>query len=125
MKKSVGVYVERFSVDFIGKKIIGTKASFDKASKGSGPIYEELARKVANHPDFKFEIILPKNPPKDKETYKGMDIPWMFAYLEMKGDKKTTLKLEKVIKFAENNNNKPFPKAKKNFLKQIKMQKRI
>ena len=34
---------ERFIIDFINKKIIGTKASFDKASKGSGAIYEELA----------------------------------------------------------------------------------
>ena len=33
----------RFTVDFINQKIIGTKASFDKASKGFGPIYEELA----------------------------------------------------------------------------------
>ena len=26
----------RFTVDFINQKIIGTKASFDKASKGKG-----------------------------------------------------------------------------------------
>lgn len=43
---------ERFIIDFINKKIIGTKASFDKASKGSGAIYEELATKVAKHPAF-------------------------------------------------------------------------
>ena len=39
----------RFTINFIEKQIIGTKASFDKASKGFGPIYEELAAKAANH----------------------------------------------------------------------------
>ena len=86
----------RFIVDFLNKQIVGTKASFDKASKGSGPIYEELARKVASHPDFAFETILPKNPPKEKETYKGMDIAWIRSYIEMVDDKKFAEKIEKV-----------------------------
>ena len=121
MKKSVvGVYVERFSVDIPGKKISGTKASFGKASKGSGPIYEELARKVASHPDFAFETILPKNPPKDKETYKGMDIAWIRSYIEMVDDKKFAEKIEKVIQFAKNDRKKPYPLAKKYFLKKFK-----
>jgi len=120
MKKSVGVYVERFSVDFINKKIIGTKASFDKASKGSGPIYEELARKVANHPDFTLKPEEPKNPPKEKETYKGMDIAWIRSYIEMVDDKKFAEKIEKVIQFAINDHKKPYPLAKKYFLKKFK-----
>lgn len=49
MKKATASTV-RFTINFIKKQIIGTKASFDKASKGSGPIYEELAEKVAKHP---------------------------------------------------------------------------
>ena len=47
---------ERFIIDFINKQIIGTKASFDKASKGAGAIYEELATKVAKHPAFELVI---------------------------------------------------------------------
>ena len=43
---------ERFTIDFISKKIIGTQASFNKASKGTGEIYEELASKIARHPNF-------------------------------------------------------------------------
>ena len=122
MKKSVviGAYVERFSVDIPGKTISGTKASFEKAKKGSGPIYEELARKVASHPDFAFETILPKNPPKDKETYKGMDIAWIRSYIEMVDDKKFAEKIEKVIQFAKNDHKKPYPLAKKYFLKHFK-----
>ena len=42
----------RFNYDFFNKTIVGTKASFDKASKGFGPAYEELATKMAEHPDF-------------------------------------------------------------------------
>ena len=42
-------YTERFTIDFISKKIIGTQASFNKASKGTGEIYEELASKIAGH----------------------------------------------------------------------------
>ena len=46
----------RFTLDVFKKTISGTKASFDKASKGEGPIYEELARKMAAHPDYKLVI---------------------------------------------------------------------
>ena len=48
MKKTT-TYTERFTIDFISKKIIGTQASFNKASKGTGEIYEELASKIARH----------------------------------------------------------------------------
>ena len=46
----------RFIIDFAKKQIIGTKASFNKAGKGEGEIYTELATKMAAHPDFKLEI---------------------------------------------------------------------
>ena len=78
MKKTNGIVAERFSVVFTEKKIIGTKASFSKASKGNGPIYEELARKVANHPDFALEVEEPKTKSvKPREVYKGMTVEFM------------------------------------------------
>ena len=61
---------ERFIIDFINKKIIGTKASFDKASKGSGAIYEELATKVAKHPAFELVI---------KEQKKRSIVKWSWT----------------------------------------------
>jgi len=73
----------RFTVDFIGKKIVGTKASFDKASKGFGPIYEELAEKIAKHPNFGLKVKeQKKHTTKAKRTYNGMDFPFMEAYIE-------------------------------------------
>ena len=73
----------RFTVNFIAKQIIGTKASFDKASKGFGPIYEELAEKVAKHPNF--ELVVKeqkKHTTKAKRTYNGMDFDFMESYIE-------------------------------------------
>ena len=43
MTKTNSTNTVRFTVDFIKKTITGTKASFNKASTGFGPIYEELA----------------------------------------------------------------------------------
>ncbi len=107
----------RFSYDFANQTIVGTKASFNKAAKGYGPIYEELAAKMAERPTFSIVIVPPKKPARDRETYKGMDIPFMRNYLEMKEDEKAALKLEKVITFAKNQKKKPYPLAKKYFLK--------
>ena len=65
----------RFTVNFISKTIIGTNASFNKASTGFGPIYEELAEKVAKHPDFKLVVKEQKTKTtKAKRTYEGMDV---------------------------------------------------
>ena len=64
---------ERFIIDFLRKQIIGTKASFDKASKGTGAIYEELATKVAKHPDFKLVVKeQKKHISKPKKVYDGL-----------------------------------------------------
>ena len=46
----------RFIVDFLHKQIIGTKASFAKASKGVSPIYEELTAKINAHPAFELIV---------------------------------------------------------------------
>ena len=39
MAKTTEKITVRFTIDFFGQKIIGTKASFNKASKGYGPEY--------------------------------------------------------------------------------------
>ena len=81
MKKATASTV-RFTINFIKKQIIGTKASFDKASKGSGPIYEELAEKVAKHPDFALIVKeQKKHTTKAKKTYYGMDFDFMEPYI--------------------------------------------
>ena len=95
--------VVRFTVNFITKEITGTKASFDKASKGFGPIYEELAEKVAKHPDF--ELVVKeqkKHTTKAKRTYNGMDFDFMEAYIETRVNAEQIMaEYEAVKKMAE------------------------
>ena len=108
----------RFTVDFIEKKIIGTKASFNKASTGFGPIYEELAEKIAKHPDFKLEVKeQKKHTTKAKRTYNGMDFPFMEAYIETRSNAKQLMEDYKAVKkMAETVGISVYPFTKKWFL---------
>ena len=103
----------RFNYDFFKKTIVGTKASFDKASKGFGPAYVELAAKMAEHPDFTCVVKEPKKPAKPKQTYKGMDIPFMVDYLTAINDSTTLKTLNDVIDFAEKAGRSKYPLAKR------------
>ena len=108
----------RFTVDFINQKIIGTKASFDKASKGFGPIYEELAEKVAKHPDFALIVKeQKKHTTKAKKTYYGMDFDFMEAYISTRKNAEQIMKeYEAVKKMAEDEGISVYPFVKKWFL---------
>ena len=108
----------RFTVDFIAQKIIGTQASFDKASKGFGPAYDELAEKVAKHPAFELKIKeQKKHTTKAKRTYDGMDFDFMAAYIETRKNAKTLMEeYLNVKKFAKENKMSVYPFTKKWFL---------
>ena len=108
----------RFTVDFINQKIIGTKASFDKASKGFGPIYEELADKAAKHPDFALIVKeQKKHTTKAKKTYYGMDFDFMEAYISTRKNAKQLMEeYEAVKKEAEDSKISVYPLTKKWFL---------
>ena len=105
----------RFTFDFAAKKIVGTKASFDKASKGYGPIYEELAAKMAMHPTFSVEIKAPKQPAKPKQTYKGMNIAFILDFLAAMEDSITLKAVNDVIAYAEKMGRSKYPLAKRVF----------
>ena len=110
----------RFTVDFIGKKISGTKASFDKAGKGNGPIYEELAGLTAKHPNFALVIKeQTKRIVKEKETYKGMDCDFMRDYLIAERMTEALKTFKQVETFADNTKRSKYPLLKKFFLKQF------
>ncbi|MBR2929259.1 MAG: hypothetical protein IKC24_08920 [Oscillospiraceae bacterium] len=118
MTKTNSTNTVRFTVDFINKKIIGTKASFDKASTGFGPIYEELADKVAKHPDFALVVKEQKQRiNRAKRDYNGMDYDFIKEYIEIQ-PKATTLmaEYESVKKFAKENKMSVYPFVKKWFL---------
>ena len=117
MKKNT-TYTERFTIDFISKKIIGTQASFNKASKGTGEIYEELASKIARHPDFEVAVKeQKKHITKAKRTYDGMDFKFMEAYIAtQKIADQLMKKYEAVKKMAKASNTSVYPFTKKWFL---------
>ena len=117
-KNTTNNQAPRFIVDFINKKIIGTKASFDKASKGFGSIYEELAAKVAKHPDFTPEVKeQKKHSTKAKKTYEGLDYKLMEDYIRIQANGiKVMRKYEAVKKFAKKAGKTVYPIVKKWFL---------
>lgn len=117
MKKNT-TYTERFTIDFISKKIIGTQASFNKASKGTGEIYEELASKIARHPDFEVAVKeQKKHITKAKRTYDGMDFKFMEAYIATQKIAEQLMKEYKAVKeMAKASNTSVYPFTKKWFL---------
>lgn len=108
----------RFTIDFPGKKIIGTKASFDKASKGFGPIYEELTFKTAKHPDFELIVKQPKKQiARAKRTYDGLDFKMMEDYLAIQKDGEMLRReYDAVKKMAKTAGKSVYPITKKWFL---------
>ena len=107
-----------FSVDFFNTKITGTKASFNKASKGNGPAYEELTALIARHPDFTLVVKEPKkHTTKAKRTYNGMDFPFMEAYIQTRVNAEQIMaEYEAVKQMAEDANISVYPFTKKWFL---------
>lgn len=108
----------RFTFDFVEKTIVGTKASFNKAGKGVGAEYEELATKIAAHPDFALTVKEQKSKStKKKTTYHGLDFKFMEAFFStQKNSDKIIKEYESVKKMAKNTGTKVYPMTKKWFL---------
>ena len=111
-------YSTRFTIDFFGKSIIGTKASFNKAGKGSGHEYEELTAKIAAHPDFKLVVKEQKHKTaKAKRTYEGLDFDFMENYIEIQENAKDIMDEYTAVKaMAKACGTKTYPLTKKWFL---------
>ena len=107
-----------FSVNFFDDTISGTKASFNKASKGNGPAYEELTALIARHPDFKLVVKeQKKQSTKAKRTYNGMDFDFMEAYISIqKNAEQIKAEYEAVKKMAKDSGISVYPFTKKWFL---------
>ena len=108
----------RFTIDFFDQKIIGTKASFNKAAKGFGSEYEELAAKMAAHPDFELVVKEQKHKSiKAKRTYEGLDFPFMEAYILTQSDSDTLMAEYKSVKaMAKSSGSNVYALTKKWFL---------
>lgn len=114
--------VARFVINFVDKTITGTKASFNKAGTGVGAIYEELAAKVAAHPDFELVVKEQKHRSnKIKQTYDGLNFDLMEKYIAIQNDATVLEKAyEAAKKMAKDTGSSVYPFVKKWFLAQFK-----
>ena len=106
----------RFHINFAAKQIVGTKASYAKAGKGYGPIYDELAEKMAKHPDYVCVVKEQKKPEKDKQTYAGMDVKFMLDYASAVNEASFRADMEAVRDFAKNTGKSVYPLVKRMFM---------
>ena len=107
-------------VDFANKKILGTKASLERASKGTGEAYNQLTALMEKHPTFAVEA-QKLNVKKSKQTYKKMTFDFMRGHIENKDDSATKLaEMESIIAFAKENKKSPYPQVKHWFLENYK-----
>ena len=109
----------RFTVDFFEKKIFGTKASFNKASKGTGDAYKELTRLMNAHPDFKLvEKEQKKRIHRAKRDYNGMDFKFMEEYIKYvkNNDELLMNEYKRVKDFAKAEGISKYPFTKKWFI---------
>ena len=107
-----------FIVDFFNEKIIGTKTSFDKASKGISPYYQQLTFLMKEHPSFKPVVKeQKKKPAKSKRTYEGLDFKFMEDYISIQKNSAVLLREFKSVKaYAEGLGKSTYPILKKWFL---------
>ena len=110
---NVATVSPRFSFNFPNRTIVGTKASFDKAGKGTGSAYEELVAMMEKQPTFEFEVKEPKKPAKPRQTYKGMDIQFIKDFLAAVGDTNTLKTVNEVIAFAKAMKKHAYPFVKR------------
>ncbi len=103
----------RFTLCFADKTIVGTKASFAKASKGFGPVYDELVALMAKHPTYRCVVKASKQSAKTKRTYEGMDISFIRDFFHAIDMEEAAAKLEKALTYAEANRISKYPLAKR------------
>ena len=106
----------RFTLNFANNTIVGTRASFAKASKGFGPIYDELAELMAKHPTYTVEVKEPKKAGKAKQTYEGMDVKFMLDYAAAVGQPDFRAAMVKVRDFTKEMGGSVYPIVKRMFL---------
>lgn len=104
---------EQFFVDFLAKKIYGTKAAFNKAGKGYGDAYNELTEKMNAHPNFECAIKeQKKRSNRAKETYSGCDKTFVKDYVDMIGNPTYTSEMNNIIAFCDKTGENCLPKLK-------------
>ena len=109
----------RFTVDFFTKKIIGTKASFDKARRHGSSEYKELCGLMSDNPDF--EIVVKEiKQNKSKQSYKKLDFKFIESYISIQPDAEKIMREYEAIKIsAKSLGRSVYPDTKRWFLEKF------
>lgn len=75
----------RFTVDFVNKQIIGTKASLNKAKNYGSNEYNELCELTEAHPRFKV-VAKTVDRKTSKHTYKSLSFTFIEKYISIQHD---------------------------------------
>lgn len=103
---------DEFFVDFLNKKICGTKELFDMAGKGDGADYDKLMGLMEKHPTYELMVVASKRPAKVKETYSGCSLTFIKDYVAMIDNPKYVKEMNNIIADCDNNGVNPLPKLK-------------
>lgn len=71
-----------FTFDHVQKKIIGSQFNFDKSGILGTEQYTALMIAMAKHPNYE---LFPIAPAKEKQTYQGLTLKFMNAYIQAVG----------------------------------------
>lgn len=106
----------RFTVDFAGKKIVGTATSLNKAKRPGSAEYTELYELMEAHPSFKVVAKKTKRN-KSKQTYKALNYSFIEKYISIQKDAdKIKQEYEAVKTSAESLGRSVYPHVKRWFI---------
>ena len=111
VKATVKTTTPCFTFDHIHKQIVGTELNFRKSGIPGSAQDVELMARLAEHPDYTFQII---KPAKEKNSYKGLTRELMYDYLEMTKQELLSAELQKM-----KNDGVGYPAIKSWFLDQF------
>ena len=111
VKATVKTATPCFTFDHIHKQIVGTELNFRKSGIPGSEQDMELMARLAEHPNYTFQIIKPK---KEKKTYAGLTRELMYDYLEMTKQELLSAELQKM-----KNDGVGYPAIKSWFLDQF------
>ena len=112
----------RFSIDFVNKSIIGTKASLNKAKCYGSDEYTELCELMEAHPRFKV-VVKRVNQNKSKQGYKNLSFEFIEKYISIQPDSATVMNEYKEVKhIAASLGISVYPYTKSWFLKRFSVE---
>ena len=110
---------DHFTFDFVGRKIVGTKTSLNKAKHYGSDEYYELRKMMKEQPQFKVAAKEVKHRAK-KQTYKKLSFDFIEKYISIQSDAdEIKREYERVKKIAADLKLSVYPLTKSWFLERF------